>query len=106
MKKSWHPVLLVNQERVWKAEKAAVSVFFAFSHDPSSGNATSLTNRMRRKRRWLSCERSERRSVSWPNCSACRKHPPVGNGSRSSIGCTPPLGMREGLSVARGSARR
>nr|ODO01041.1 pre-mRNA-splicing factor CWC25 [Cryptococcus depauperatus CBS 7855] len=23
MKKSWHPVLLVNQERVWKAEKAA-----------------------------------------------------------------------------------
>lgn len=22
-KKSWHPVLLVNQERVWKAEKAA-----------------------------------------------------------------------------------
>ena len=24
MKKSWHPVLLVNQERVWKAEKSAV----------------------------------------------------------------------------------
>jgi N-terminal domain of CBF1 interacting co-repressor CIR len=31
MKKSWHPLLLKNQERVWIEEKKAVSS--ALSHD-------------------------------------------------------------------------
>lgn len=42
MKKSWHPLLLKNQERVWLEEKKAVSILspllpiFRPTHVPSS----------------------------------------------------------------------
>lgn len=32
MKKSWHPLLIKNQERVWLEERKAVRCFFAVVH--------------------------------------------------------------------------
>ena len=48
MKKSWHPVLLVNQEKVWKAEKVAVS--YAKSFDIGLLANVNVMNRTMRRR--------------------------------------------------------
>ena len=46
MKKSWHPVLLTNQERVWKAEKAAVSLLQIARNDRQLTDLRTRTKRL------------------------------------------------------------
>lgn len=38
MKKSWHPLLLKNQERVWLEEKKAVRPVYPFSNTDDIDN--------------------------------------------------------------------
>ena len=85
MKKSWHPLLLKNQERVWLEEKKAVSP----SHfhpvydctDPSSFSS-------KRRRNWISSERKRRKNDSSRSCSGYRKSRQGRNGRRNWNGCT------------------
>ena len=64
MKKSWHPLLLKNQERVWLEEKKAVRVFYFIGNETkiltllifySSRKRRSLINFGRRRRKKGSC---------------------------------------------------
>jgi len=45
MKKSWHPLLLKNQERVWLEEKKAVSSSYHHSCSQLTGLSDSLKKR-------------------------------------------------------------
>lgn len=51
MKKSWHPLLLKNQERVWLEEKKAVSLMFVLAR---FGLQLTYVCSLRRRRSWIS----------------------------------------------------
>lgn len=61
MKKSWHPLLLKNQERVWLEEKKAVSVFSPCCL--SSHQCTSLQLEEKKKLDQLRKEKEEERQL-------------------------------------------
>lgn len=80
MKKSWHPLLLKNQERVWLEEKKAVR-----STDyQRQGHILIVFPRSSKKRRSLtSCGRRRRKNVSSRNSSVYRKSRQGRNDKRS-----------------------
>jgi len=74
MKKSWHPLLLKNQERVWLEEKKAVCNFLTsslliHSHTPLISS--------RRRRNLISSARKRKKNVNSRNYSDSKKNKPV-----------------------------
>jgi len=70
MKKSWHPLLLKNQERVWLEERKAVG------HPSTKMSFSTFANphsRSKRRRRQSSSAKSERRSGRSKSSNGCRK---------------------------------
>jgi hypothetical protein len=91
MKKSWHPLLMKNQERVWLEEKKAVRLDASFLHDLTSDwfsvswkkrrNSTSFAKRRKRSancRSFSVCKRSRRGKRGQRNSNGCMPHLPRG----------------------------
>ena len=80
MKKSWHPLLLKNQERVWLEEKKAVRSLppLLLIHI-----LTRPSHSSRRRRSLTSFARRKRRSVNSRSSSGCRRSRPGRNDKRN-----------------------
>ena len=88
MKKSWHPLLLKNQERVWLEEKKAVRISSASSF------AYSLIisdNSSRRRKNLTSFAKSLKRNGNSKSFNVCRKSRRVRRDLRNWNGCIPLL---------------
>ena len=82
MKKSWHPLLLKNQERVWLEEKKAVRVFYFIGNETKI--LTLLIFYSSRKRRSLtSFVRKRKRSANSRSYRGCRRSRRGRNDKRS-----------------------
>jgi len=90
MKKSWHPLLLKNQERVWLEEKKSVSQSPLFLEPHSNASRSS-----KRRRNLTNCERRRKRKGNSKNSSVYRKNKRERSGRKSWNGCTqlPQLGV-------------
>jgi len=87
MKKSWHPLLLKNQERVWLEEKKAVRT--------RSLNACTFVLTpcfsLKRRRSLTSCAKRRKRNANFRNYSVFRKSRRAKSEQKSWNGCIPPL---------------
>jgi hypothetical protein len=79
MKKSWHPLLLKNQERVWLEEKKAVSTHCTFEMRPS----LILYFSSRKRRNLTSSAKRRRKKDNYRSSSAYKKSKQEGKGLRS-----------------------
>jgi hypothetical protein len=82
MKKSWHPLLLKNQERVWLEEKKAVCAFVIRTLLLTDNISSS-----KRKRNSINFARRRRRNVNCRSYNGCKKNKPVKSGRRNWNGC-------------------
>ena len=78
MKKSWHPLLLKNQERVWLEEKKAVCPALILVDVANSYHFSS-----RRRRNWTSSGRRRKRNGSFKNFNVFRRNKQGRNGRRN-----------------------
>ena len=78
MKKSWHPLLLKNQERVWLEEKKAVCPAFIHVYLAHHYHFSS-----RRKRNWTSSGRRRKRNGNSKNFNVFRRSKQGRNGRRN-----------------------
>jgi hypothetical protein len=86
MKKSWHPLLMKNQERVWLEEKKAVRR----STSPKSADKFSHKHHHSSKKRKSSISFAKRRkkNANYKSSSVCKRNRRVKRLRRSSNGCT------------------
>ena len=80
MKKSWHPLLLKNQERVWLEEKKAVSAIRLL---PYEWLLTLSRYSWKRRRSWISSGRRKRKNVNCRSCRGCRRNRRARRGKKS-----------------------
>src|SRR6266702_1066456 len=89
MKKSWHPLLMKNQERVWLEEKKAVRCNNSKSISPMSSHSYHLSSRKRKSSN--NFVRRRKKNANCRSSSVCKKSRRGRRERRNSSGCTPHL---------------
>ena len=79
MKKSWHPLLLKNQERVWLEEKKAVCL----TRSAAQTLTDDFVHSSRRRRSWISFVRRRKRSGNCRSYNDCKRNRRERNGRRN-----------------------
>ena len=80
MKKSWHPLLLKNQERVWLEEKKAVSICVRC---PVTSALIAICRSSRRRRNLTSFGRRKKKNVSCKSFNVYKRNRLARNGKRN-----------------------
>jgi hypothetical protein len=80
MKKSWHPLLLKNQERVWLEEKKAVR---SVPHSPPPNVTHDHRFSSRRRRNWTNSGRRRKRNDSSRSFNGFKRNKRGRNGRRN-----------------------
>ncbi len=93
-KKSWHPLLLSNQQRVWEVEKKAVSTMKcdAYSLMPMTDATAPYTLRAaatstKRRNEWINSEKSWKRNVNLQSYNDYKRKRRGRSERREWIGC-------------------
>jgi hypothetical protein len=89
MKKSWHPLLMKNQERVWLEEKKAVRRRPSRVYGPISSHA--LCNSSKKRRNSINFVKRKKKNANSKSSSVCKRSRRGKRQRRNLSGCMPHL---------------